>query len=96
MKYILKRELWICRLYFEIANKKNYSYLTIDFGKSGPAKCRTNADNNLTQTCYYTQKKKDRLFDKFITQNLNENNQKLTLTIDTTLEKAIKWQRQLP
>ena len=90
MKYIRERELWISRLYFEIANKKNYSCLTIDCGKSGPAKYRTNPDNNLTQTCYYAQKKKDRLFDKFIAQNLNENKQKLTFTIDTTLEKAIK------
>ena len=50
MKYIRKRELWINRLYFEIANKKNSSSLTIDCGKSGPAKYRNDASNNLTQT----------------------------------------------
>ena len=47
MKYIPKRELWINRLYFEIANRKNYSRLTIDCGKSVPAKYRTDADSNL-------------------------------------------------
>ena len=38
LKYIPKRELWINRLYFEIANRKNYSCLTIDCGKSGLSK----------------------------------------------------------
>ena len=58
MKYIPKRELWINRLHFEIANKKDYFCLMIDCGKSGPAKYRTNINNNLTQTCYYTQNKR--------------------------------------
>ena len=40
LKYIPKRELWISRLYFVIANQKDYSCLTIDCGKSGPAKYR--------------------------------------------------------
>ena len=56
IKYIPKRELWINRLYFEVIHKKNYSCLTIDCGKSDPAKYRTEADNNLKQTCYYGQK----------------------------------------
>ena len=34
LKYIPKRDLWINRLYFEIANKKDYSCLTIDCGQS--------------------------------------------------------------
>ena len=57
IKYISKCELWISRLYFEVADKKDYSCFTIGYGKSGPAKCRTEADNNLKQTCYYGQKK---------------------------------------
>ena len=47
LKYIPKRELWINRLYFEIANRKDYSCLTIDFSESGPSKYRTEADNNV-------------------------------------------------
>ena len=58
IKYIPKHELWINRLYFEIANKKDYSYLTINCGKSGLSRYRTEADNNLTQTCYNMQKKR--------------------------------------
>ena len=62
LRYIPKRELWVNRLYFEIANQKDYACLTIDCGKSGPAKYRTQADNNIQQTCFFSQKKKDRLF----------------------------------
>ena len=36
LKYIPKRELWINRLYFEIANRKDYFYLTIDLVKAVP------------------------------------------------------------
>ena len=36
LKYIPKRELWINRIYFEIANRKDCSCLTISCGKSGP------------------------------------------------------------
>ena len=57
LKYIPKCELWINRLYFETANKKDYSCLTIDYGQSGPEKYRTQADNNIQQTCFFSQKK---------------------------------------
>ena len=57
LKYIPKRELWINRLYFEIANKKDYSCLTIDCGQSGPAKYGTQADNNIQQTCFFLARK---------------------------------------
>ena len=53
LKYSPKRELWINRLYFEIANRKDYSCLMIDCGKSGPSKCRTESDNNVQQTCFF-------------------------------------------
>ena len=61
LKYIPKGELWINRFYFEIANEKDYSCLTIDCGQSGPAKYITQADNNIQQNCFFSQKKKDRL-----------------------------------
>ena len=91
IKYIPAQDLWINRLYFTIANGKKYSCLTIDCRKSGPAKYRTSVENNLEQTFYYAQKKKDRLYNKFSARNLNENPYDLTFTIDRvtkTLEKA--------
>ena len=69
LKCIPKRELWISRLYFENINKKDYLYLTIDCVQSGPAKYRTQADNNIQQTCFFSQKKKDRLFNRFTANN---------------------------
>ena len=74
LKYIPKRELWINRLYFEITNRKDYSCLTIDYRKSGSSKYRTEADNNVRQICFFSQKKKDRLFDRFASHNLEPDN----------------------
>ena len=62
--------------------------MTIDCGKSGLSKYRTEADNNLKQTCYFAQKKKDRLFDEFTAVNLNQNN--LIFSIQTDTKNAIK------
>ena len=70
LKYIPKRELWINRLYFEIANRKDYSCLRIGCRKSGPSKYRTEADNNVRQACFFSQKKKDRVFGRFASHNL--------------------------
>ena len=53
LKYILKRELLVNRIYFEIANRKDCSCLTIDSGKSSLSKYRTEADNNVRQTYFF-------------------------------------------
>ena len=95
IKYIPARDLQINRLYFTIANDKKYSCLTIDCTKSGLSKYRTNADNNLEQTCYYAQKKKDTVCNKFSARNLNENPYDLTLTIDR-VTKTLEKTRQKP
>ena len=58
LKYIPKRKLWINRLFFEIANRKDYFCLTIDCGKSGPSKYRTEAGNNVQRTCFFSQIKR--------------------------------------
>ena len=70
---------------FKIA-KKNYSCLTIDCGKSGSSKYRTEADNNLKQTCYFTENKEI---------NLNKGRCELTFTIQTAILDTIK-ERHLP
>ena len=91
LKYIPKRELWINRLYFQIANRKDYSCLMIDCGKSGPSKYRTEADNNVQQTCFFSQKKKDRVFDRFTSHNLEpDNRDSLIFKIELTDKNSIK------
>ena len=52
IKYIPARNLCINRLYFSLSNEPKNSCLTIDREKSGPARYRTNADNNFEQFCY--------------------------------------------
>ena len=91
LKYIPKRELWINRLYFEIANRKDYSCLTIDCGKSGPSKYRTETDNNVQQTCSFSEKKKDRVFDRFTSHNLEpDNRNSLIFKIELTDKNSVK------
>ena len=54
--YIPNRDLWINRLYFDISNSSKKQSLTIDtrdVNDLGPAKFRTQADNNKEQICYY-------------------------------------------
>ena len=97
LKYIPKRELWINRLYFEIRNKTDYSCLTIDCGQSGPAKYRTQGDNNIQQTRFCSQKKKDRLFNKFTANNLESDNKNdLLFTIEMTHKNNSIKERHLP
>ena len=96
LKYIPKRELWINRLYFEIANRKNYSCLTIDCGKSCPSKYGTEAYNNVQQTCSFCQKKKDRAFGRFTSHNLEPaNRDSLIFKIELSDKNSIK-ERHLP
>ena len=56
-----QRDLWINRLYFDISNSTNKQCLanTTDVNDLGPAKFRTQADNNKEQICYYKCNKKD-------------------------------------
>ena len=96
LKYIPKRELWINRLYFEIANRKDYSCFMIDCGKSVPSKYRTEADNNVRQTCFFSRKKKDRVFDRFTSHNLEpDNRDNLIYKIELSDKNSIKG-RHLP
>ena len=74
--------------------KKSYSCLSIDCGKSGPSKYRTEPNNNLTQTCYFAQKK-DRLFNRFTGTNLNPDRCELIFIIETSTQNTIK-ERHLP
>ena len=77
ISYIPARDLWINRLYLSLSNKSKYSCLSINCRKSGPAKYRTKANSNFEQFCYYGQIKKDRLFNKFLAKNVNQNENSL-------------------
>ena len=61
------------------------SCLNIDCRKSGPAKYRTNADNNFEQFCHFYQSKKDWLFNKFFAKTVEENNNSLVFQIGSVI-----------
>ena len=68
-EYIPLTDLWLCRLYFDISssNKKQCLMISIrDVINLGPARFRTQTDNNKEQICYYNQNKKDKTFKCFL------------------------------
>ena len=70
--------------------------MTIDCDKSGPSKYRKEAGNNVRQTCFFSQKKKDRVFDRFTSHNLEpDNSDSLIVKIELTGKNSIK-ERHLP
>ena len=72
-------------------NRKDYSSLTI-----GLSKYRTEADNNVRQTCFFSRKEKDRVFDRFTSHNLEpDNRDSLIYKIKLSDKNSIKG-RHLP
>ena len=88
INYIPARDLWLKRLYFSMLNGSKYSCLTIDFRNSGPAKYRTNAESNFEQFCYYPQKRKDKLFNKFLAKGTAQDNETNCFEIDNMVSAS--------
>ena len=88
INYIPSRDLWINRLYFSISNEQKNSCLTIDSRNSGPAKYKTNEGNDFEQFCYYAQKKKGRLCNKFLPKRINKVDEKHNFQIDSVINTA--------
>ena len=68
-EYVPLRDLWLSRLYFEISSSNKKQCLTIDIrdvNDLGPARFRTQADNNKEQICYYNRNKKVKTFNCFL------------------------------
>ena len=73
-EYILLRDLWFSRLYFDISRSNKKQCLTIDIrdvNDLGPARFRTQADNNKEQICYYNRNKKAKTFLSLERGNIN-------------------------
>ena len=88
INYIPARDLWLKRLYFSMLNGSKYSCLTIDFRNSGPAKYRTNVESNFEQFCYYPQKRKDKLFNKFLAKGTAQDNETTCFEIDSMVSAS--------
>ena len=82
--YIPARDQWINRLYFLLLNESKYSCFTIECRKTGPANYRTNANSNF-KFFYFSQNKKERLFNKFSAKRVDTGNNSLILQIDSMI-----------
>ena len=75
LKYIPSRNLWIFRLYLDLANSSERFCLTIcsdNTNENGPGKYRTAAENPEKQVCYYGDTKNDQLYTVFNSQRIRE------------------------
>ena len=94
VKYILSRDLSVNRIYVSIANEKKHSCTTIDCTKTGLAKHRTTLKITLNRRAT-TLRKQDRICNRFLFRNLNEDVSDLTFAIDC-VTKSIKKMREKP
>ena len=68
-KYILHRDLWISRLYYDISNSMEKKCLAIDtrgVNNLESSKFRTDAKSGNEHVCYYYRNKKDKVSNKFL------------------------------
>ena len=66
INYIVTRYLWINQLFIPVSPQDKNSCLTIN--------CRTKAEDNFEQFCYHGQNKKDKLYNKLLTEKKIEKN----------------------
>ena len=67
--YVLTRNVWLSRLYFNVSNSKQKQCLTTDtrdINDLGPGKFRRQAGNGTQQICYYNRNKTDTSFNPFL------------------------------
>ena len=72
-KYIPTRNLWIFRLYTDLANSHERSCLTIscdNTNENGPGRYRTQANNPDNQVCYYADNRNDQIYKIFNSERI--------------------------
>ena len=75
-KHILQNAFWLNRLCFDLANRNDKICLTIDssgVNQDGPGRFRTIADNPEFQVCYFNSKNDEQVYNKFISQTINND-----------------------
>ena len=77
-KYILHSSLWISRLFIELANKNDKVCLTLDCSnknKDGPGRFRTEAENPVSQFCYFDLHNDEQVYNQFVSKRINSENE---------------------
>ena len=72
-KYIPRSQLWINRLFIELANKSQKVCLTLDCSntnRDGPGRFRSNADNPDKQVCYFNSSTDEQVYNEFIARRI--------------------------
>ena len=99
MAYVLHRNIWINRLYFDISNSQEKQYLTIDthdLNALGPGKFRTHADNGTKKNCYYNRNNTDTSFNSFLaareqTSQVSDIKLSIVKVIDSLNQKDVLY-----
>ena len=70
-KYIPRSQLWINRLFIELANKSKKVCLTLDCSnRDGPSRFRSDADNPDKQVCYFNSPTDEQVYNEFIARRI--------------------------
>ena len=92
--YIPCRDLWINHLCFNISDSSKKQCLTIDTGdvnELGPAKFRTQVDDNSQQICYYNRNKRDKIFNSFLAiRKQTSTGEKIIFSIGKIIDSTTK------
>ena len=73
-KYLPLNSLWINKLFIKLANESENVCLIIDcsgFNPNGPGRFRTNADNPVSQTCYFNVMNDNQMLNVFLSTHIN-------------------------
>ena len=88
------RDLWLYRLYFTISSSNKKQCLTIDtrdVNNLGPARFRTQAENNNEQICYYSRNKEGKTFNAFLVLGKQTSTtDKIIFSVKNLIDKSNK------
>ena len=90
-KYIPRSQLWINRLFIELANKSQKVCLTLDCSntnKDGPGRFRSNADNPDKQVCYFNSPTDEQVFNEFIARRIKSKELRNEIQFEITDVKS--------
>ena len=89
-KYIPVRNLWLFRLYNDLANSRERTCLTIscdNTNENGPSRYRTKASNPDQQVCYFADSKDDKIYNIFNSERIKDR--KFSETIHFKITKLL-------
>ena len=90
-KYIPHSQLWINRLFIELANKSQKVCLTLDCSntnKDGPGRFRSSADNLDKQVCYFNSPTDEQVYNEFIARRIKSKEFKNEIQFEITDVKS--------